>query len=145
MINYASMEDNMTVPAKMNYVMVEAQVRYWEDATINGEEDADGTLIPFRKNDLWCPVIRLSDGYVVNWPQDTTARIHYKVCDAGEYFLSTDGIQKEFKYQDCYVPNSVLCVGENGYGDYIIFKVKADGCIENWRKPFLNEEHWETV
>lgn len=28
------------------YLEVCAQVRYWEDATVNGAEDADGTLIP---------------------------------------------------------------------------------------------------
>lgn len=28
---------------------VEAGVRYWEDATVNGIEDVDGALIPCKK------------------------------------------------------------------------------------------------
>ena len=30
------------------YLEVEAEVRYWEDATVNGQEDEAGTLIPFK-------------------------------------------------------------------------------------------------
>ena len=72
------------------YLEVEAEVRYWEDATVNGQEDADGTLIPFKFGTLWTPVIRLSDGKVMSWPEGTTADIHYKVCDAGEYWLADE-------------------------------------------------------
>ena len=54
---------------KAIYIEVSAEVRYWEDATINGVEDEKGTLTPFKQGDLWCPVIRLSDGQVMDWPQ----------------------------------------------------------------------------
>jgi hypothetical protein len=30
------------------YIEVEAEVRYWEDASVNGQEDTDGKLMPFR-------------------------------------------------------------------------------------------------
>ena len=35
------------------YIEVSAEVRYWEDATINGTEDTDGTLTPLRKDACW--------------------------------------------------------------------------------------------
>lgn len=130
---------------EMTHLMVEAGVRYWEDATVSGQDDDDGKLVPFRKGDLWCPVIRLKDGRVENWPQGVTAKIHYKVCDAGEYFLSTDGVTKSWRWTDYYVPNDLLCVGSNGYGDYIIFTVKENGYIENWREKEIDEDRWERV
>jgi hypothetical protein len=43
---------------KATYIEVSAGVRYWEDATVNGTEDADGTLIPARKGDTWAPAFR---------------------------------------------------------------------------------------
>lgn len=120
------------------YLEVEAEVRYWEDATVNGQEDTDGTLIPFKFGKLWAPVIRLSDGKVINWPEGTTADIHYKVCDAGEYWLA-DECGRIAKWGGFYVPSEFLCHGpdSNGYGDYIIFKVGPDGLIQNWRRPSI--------
>ena len=38
------------------------------------------------------------------------------------------------------MPAKFLCQGDEGYGDYIIFKVDAEGKIENWRTP---EVTWE--
>ena len=119
----------------MNYIELSAGVRYWEDATVNGVEDSDGTLVPFRNGENWCPVIRLSDGMVMDWPQGTTADIHYKVCDAGEYWLQDANRKRVAKWTGYYVPDAFLCHGDNGYGDYIIFKVGADGLIEKWKMP----------
>lgn len=39
------------------------------------------------------------------------------------------------KWAGFYVPDDFLCPGDNGYGDYIILKVGADGQIEKWRTP----------
>ena len=72
------------------YIEVRAGVRYWEYATINGTTDTDGTLTQLRKGDNWEPVIRLADGMVMDWPQGTTGDVHFKVCDAGEYWLLDD-------------------------------------------------------
>jgi len=127
------------------HLLVEAEVRYWEDATVNGVEDVDGSLIPFKRGDIWKPAIRLADGQIVNWPQGTKADIHYKVCDAGEYFLADDNLQKVAKYNDYYVPNDFLCHGDNGWGDYIIFNVGADGVIRNWRRPEVDEGEWTAI
>ena len=116
------------------YIEVEAEVRYWDDASVNGQEDTEGKLMPFRFGDKWCPTIRLEDGAIVNWPEGTTADVHYKVCDAGEYWLSEEA-GRVAKWAGFYVPSDFLCHGDEGYGDYIIFKVGADGRIEGWKKP----------
>lgn len=119
------------------YIEVSAGVRYWEDATINDQEDINGTLTPFRKGNDWCPVIRLSDGMVMDWPAGMTANIHFKVCDDGEYWLLDEQRQRIAKWAGYYVPNYFLCHGDNGYGDYIILKVDADGVIKSWRSPAI--------
>lgn len=117
------------------FIEVSAEVRYWEDASVNGVDDDSGSLIPFRNGDLWCPVIRLSDGAVVDWPAGMTASIHYKVCDQGEYWLLDSERKRVAKWGGDYVPDDFLCHGDRGYGDYIIFKVGADGVIAKWRAP----------
>lgn len=125
------------------FIELSAGVRYWEDAYLNGKEDSEGK-IPFRHNDRWCPVIDLKSGEIPDWPQGLTANIHYKVCDDGEYWLLDEHRARIAKWKDYYVPNKILCVGDNGFGDYIIFKVGADGKILNWVPPTLNPEQWET-
>lgn len=124
----------------MRYLIVEADVRYWEDATINGVEDIEGALTPFKRGNLWAPVIDLFAGTVVDWPKGTTADIHFKVCDAGEYWLSSDGKTKEVKWGGYYVPDDYLCHGDPGYGDYIIMKIDAEGKIENYSPPDIDLE-----
>ena len=57
------------------FLQVSAEVRYWEDAAINGAEDEAGTLIPFRNGDLWEPVIDLVAGRIVDWPEGVVADI----------------------------------------------------------------------
>lgn len=121
---------------------VSAEVRYWEDASVNGQEDVDGTLIPFRKGDLWEPIIDLATGKVDGWPQGTAAEIHYKVCDAGEYWLLDDGGKEVAKWAGYYVPDDFLCPGDNGYGDYIILEIDADGQIAKWRMPSIEPDDW---
>lgn len=119
------------------YIEVSAGVRYWEDATINGETDDNGTLTPFKSGDLWCPVIRLEDGQVMDWPTGTTADIHFKVCDEGEYWLLDEAKKRIAKWGGYYVPDDFLCPGDNGYGDYIILKIGDDGQIKGWRTPTI--------
>ncbi|HBN9704576.1 TPA: hypothetical protein L3939_006554 [Pseudomonas aeruginosa] len=143
----------MIVPdIQATYIEVSAEVRYWEDAKINGQEDTAGDLAPFRRGDLWCPVIRLEDGIVMDWPAGMIADIHYKVCDAGHYWLLDDNRQRVAQWAGYYVPDDFLCPTENGYGDYIIFKVGADGLIKGWSKPEIewggrddDEEGWKRL
>lgn len=129
----------------IKYIEVSAEVRYWEDATVNGEEDTEGELIPDRFGDLWCPTIRLADGMVMEWPAGTTAEIHYKVCDAGEYWLLDDARMQELKWKGHYVPDSFLCHGDTGHGDYIIFNVDEHGMIKGWRQPCISEDDWKKI
>ena len=130
-----------TTDKQAAFLEIEAEVRYWEDATVNGQEDTDGTLIPFRYGKKWCPTIRLSDGWILHWPGDTSADIHYKVCDQGEYWLSNES-GRIAKWRCDYVPDSFLCHGDTGYGDYIIFKVREDGLIEGWNQPHIDKDEW---
>lgn len=121
--------------SEAKFIEVAAEVRYWEDASINGVEDTDGSLTPHRRGDLWAPVIRLADGQVMDWPQGTEADIHFKVCDAGQYWLLDEDRNRTAKWAGFYVPDDFLCPGENGYGDYIIMKIGADGVIAGWKQP----------
>lgn len=129
---------------KVKYIEVSAGVRYWEDAELNGEDDVDGK-IPGRNGDVWEIKIDLDTGKILDWPSENEAKIHYKVCDAGLYWLLDNSFKRILKQQDCYVPTQILCVGSNGHGDYIIFNINKDGFIEGWKKPYINEEDWEQV
>ncbi|AZO45902.1 hypothetical protein EJ076_34875 [Mesorhizobium sp. M7D.F.Ca.US.005.01.1.1] len=123
------------------FILGHAGVRYWEDAEVNGVEDEDGTLIPGREGDRWKVKIDLPTGKVVDWPEGTTADIHYKVCDEGEYWL-LDAAGNKIAYREGYVPGDFLCHGDNGYGDYIILKVGPDGQIADYERPEIVQEEW---
>lgn len=119
---------------EVRYLKVEAGVRYWEDSVVNGEEDGDGRLVPFRDGHLWTPLIDVEDGRIVDWPEGTTAQIHYKVCDAGTYKL-LDPDRNIITEKDGYVP-SIMCPKENGFGDYIIMDIDEKGMIIDWSPDF---------
>lgn len=126
------------------FLEVSAAVRYWEDATVNGQEDTNGH-IPLRKGENWEPVIELATGRVLDWPDGVEAGIHYKVCDAGEYWLLDAEKRRVAKWKGYYVPDRFLCVGNNGYGDYIIFTIGRNGAIIGWRRPDIDPEQWAVV
>ncbi|MGL4404743.1 MAG: hypothetical protein ACRCT6_03225 [Notoacmeibacter sp.] len=128
----------------VHYLLVCAPVRYWEDATVNGVEDADGVLIPCRRADHWRPVIDLETGHVINWNQGAEAEIHYKVAYLGEYFLLDAAKLKAAKYRSNYVPD-MLSIGENGYGDFIIMHINSDGFIKGWKPPRLDQDQWQVI
>lgn len=121
---------------EVKYLQVEAGVRYWEDATVNGVEDEQGDLIPCRVGDYWKPLIEIETGKIINWVNRTTADIHYKVCDDGTYVI-LDEDKMIIKEIDGYVPR-IMCPEEPGYGDYVIMKVDEDGLIANWN-PILTD------
>jgi hypothetical protein len=139
-----SIELTTKVPFTPARLIVAAGVRYWEDGQVNGIPDNDGTLIPLRSGDLWRPAIDLTTGKILCWPDGTVADVHYKVCEAGEYWLE-DREWRRAKWKGDYVPTDLLCHGSNsnGYGDYIILKVEPDGQIADWRTPELDPEQWE--
>lgn len=126
------------------FIEVSAEVRYWEDAYLNGRADVEGK-IPLRTGLLWAPVIDLETGKVECWPEGVSADVYYKVCDQGEYWLMDAVKARVAKWKGYYVPDDILCVGDNGYGDYIIFKIGQDGVVIGWKKPAINPEQWVPV
>lgn len=120
-------------------VLVKANVRYWEDAVINGEPDEEGTLTPCRQGDLWCPEIDIDSGVILNWKQGVKADIHFKVCDAGSYYLKDQDGNVVLKREDDYVPNELV---PGSYGDYIEMHIDENGKITNWN-PSLEDFNCE--
>lgn len=127
------------------HIEVAADVRYWEDAVVNGVKDESGDLIPGKDGDTWRVRINLGSGTIVNWPAETEANIHYKVCDAGLYWLTDDNGKRVAKWRGHYVPDDFLCHGDNGYGDYIIMHVGSGGAIDGYSQPFIDADQWEPI
>ena len=126
------------------FIECEAGVRYWEDATINGVEDEDGSRIPCRIGDNWCPTIDLRTGKVVGWPEGVEADVHYKVCDDGCYWLLNEA-GKRIAVRAGYVPSDYLCHGDNGYGDYIIMTIDGSGAIADFARPPDDKDGWSLI
>lgn len=127
----------------VKFLKLDAGVRYFEDAKVNGvQDDEDNPQIPFAvfcktEKGFWCdmyrwqPTIDLEEGKIVDWPKGTIACIHYKVCDDGTYSL-LDKDKNVLMEVNSYVPD-ILCPKEEGYGDYIIMNVDGDGYISGWK------------
>lgn len=124
------------------YLKASCNVQYWEDTTVDGVEDKDGSLIPcrFNNSDLWEPLIEISTGKILNWnfTKPTTASIHYTICDCGVYKLLDEN--KELITEiDGYVPK-VMRPKENGYDDYVVMDIDKDGIIQDWNKDMIKED-----
>jgi hypothetical protein len=68
--------------------------------------------------------------------------VHYKVCDAGSYFVKDAEGNTAMSIEWDYVP-SILCPKERGYGDYIIMDIDENGFIQKWKadlSDFINED-----
>ena len=119
----------------IHLMQVNAKVRYWEDASVDGKEDTDGDLMPCRNGDNWSPQIEVDTGIIKNWTQGKEANVHYKVCDCCSWELQdTEG--NVLKSDDDYVPD-VLSPGGKGYGDSIIMKITDQGQIVSWDKNHI--------
>ena len=114
----------------VTHLKAECGVRYWEDGEVNGVQDEEGVLIPLRQGDVWRIFVNLDTGVIDDWPEGVTAKVHYKVCDAGVYSL-IDADGKERAKRDGYVP-SMLSPGRDCYGDYVIMEIDGTGKIGNW-------------
>lgn len=128
------MKAEIKVKKEVNFthLKVKCGARYWEDATVNGVEDTEGNLIPLRDGDYWCPTIDIETGIIQNWPKGTTADIHYKCCDDGDYWLiADDGF--ELKRPGYYVPD-ILDIYDESFGEYVILKIDKNGQIKDWPK-----------
>ena len=118
----------------VRYLKANMNVRYWEDAELNGETDIHEQM-PLRQGDMWVVTVNIETGKVLDWPKGTTAKTHYKVCDAGIYALYQTYedllMNKPLEtYNDIYVPT---CLSNGGWGDYVILSIDKNGFIENWK------------
>lgn len=132
------MKDEIKIEKEVDLSMAECQIfaRYWEDSEINGvEDDAENPKMPcIEKVDgelAWCPVIDLDNGLIMNWPQGTTASIHYKSCDENVIRIF-DADCNEVKRYEGYVPK-FLSPKEDGWGDYVIMDIDQNGYIQNFK------------
>jgi hypothetical protein len=134
----------VTKEIDVQYIEARCGVRYWEDGKVNGVEDTDGLLIPLRRGQYWCPTIKLKTGKILDWPEGTTAKIHYKVCDDGAYWLLDGEKNRALKYPGDYVPN---IMSPNGYGDgdYVVMHIGPDGVIEKWDADLSAFEEEDTT
>lgn len=132
----ASIKITETRTVQVRYLAARCGVRYWEDATVNGEEDADGSRIPCRDGDDWAPLIDIDEGRICDWPEGVTADIHYKVCDDGTYQIRDDS-NNGIRRISGYVP-SIMCPEGDGYGDYVKMKIDGAGKIANWNSDDLD-------
>lgn len=143
---------------KIKYFCLDVEPRYWEDSDINGESDIDwekqkrgvAPRMPLsyrnknkedRKDSLysWKLKINIETGEIIGWPEDVSADIHYKVCDAGTYWLETESGEVVHKVNS-YVPD-VIDFYESSYGDYIIFIIE-NASITEWKadkKTFITK------
>ena len=127
-----------TKEVEITTLLVDAGVRYWEDAAVNGTEDEQGDLIPCRDGERWKPIIDIESGVITNWTKGVVANVHYKICDDGIYHLA-DAEGNILLTKDGYVPN-ILDVERDSYGDYIILNIDENGKIANWNnKPKVND------
>lgn len=120
----------ITKEVDIKHCQVKAHVRYWEDAEVNGVIDEDGSLIPCRDGELWCPLIDIDYGIIVNWERGKSAKVHFKVCDSGSYYLIDDEDNIVLSIEDDYVPNNLI---PGNYGDYIVMDIDEHGKIKQWK------------
>lgn len=144
---------NKPTDFEAKYLKVDAGVRYWEDAEVNGigdtncEETNNSPAMPCAEfigeqyrilhgeNWRWRPLIDIETGKIVNWKQGTTANIHYKVCD--DFVCDILGADEDvIESYSGYVP-SVMCPADEGYGDYIIMNINENGFIQGWNKQLI--------
>ncbi len=120
-------KQHSNVPTEIN---VYARVRYFEDGKVNGEvDDNENPKMPCVSFDCWEPRINIATGQILNWEKGVTAKTYYKVCD--ECRISIVAEENILYDEEDNVPD-FLCPDEEGYGDYIIMSIDADGYIKNW-------------
>lgn len=139
---------NKPTDFEAKFLKVDAGVRYWEDAEVNGVSDSenpptipcaefvgDKNHILIGQNYRWRPLIEIETGQIVNWEKGFDADVHYKVCDDFQCdILDTDN--NVIASYDGYVP-SAMCPKDKGYGDYIIMDIDENGFIQQWNKELI--------
>lgn len=141
----------------MKLLKVTAEVLCYEDGSVDGKQDiswdeqcaGEKPRVPCVKNFQekkrggdyrWCLEIDADTGIILNWEKGTTAKVHYKVCDCCEieYFVDGEKICDNESCKCCgYVPDLLCPLGE-GWGDYMIMNIDANGHIEKWNPSELD-------
>ena len=123
------MEANRSRP---KYLIISAVPRYQEDAWVDGVEEPEPPAAPRMPGlingvlELW---IDLDLCRVAYWPEGTTARLHYKVCDDGVYrLLDHDG-----NPTDTYGPYVPWLISSEGTGDYLKLNIGSDGRVYEYK------------
>lgn len=137
-----------SVDFEAKFLKVDAGVRYWEDAEVNGVSDnknpptipcaefiGDNNHILIGQNYRWRPLIDIETGQIVNWEKGFDADVCYEVCDD---FLCDilDADMNIIESYEGYVPK-VMCPKKNEYGDYIIMDIDENGFIQGWNKELI--------
>ena len=132
------MKMSIYIKSEINVKRLHAKVypSYIEDASVNGDDELENNpKMPFVKFDdkakeyFWEVNIDIDKGQIIDWPQGTTASLHYKVCDEGSYALHDENDKLIDEIND-YVPR-IMCPKEEGYGDYIIMDIDENGFIQD--------------
>ena len=141
-------------PSDVKYLRIDVGPRYWEDASIKFEdkweddieydkqEKGEKPKMPFAVKDesktytkyRWQITIDLENAKVLDWPQGVEARVFYKVCDDGTYYL-LDADKNVLKEVNCYVPDILAYIDvDDSFGDYIDMKFDGNGILVGYLK-----------
>ena len=118
----------------VKYIYANFGVRSYEDSELNGvEDDSTPPKMPcYDKEDKrWKLTIDVDNGQITNWKKGNTAKIHYKVCDDGEYKIFDKNMIQIGKTIHSYVPK-IFAIDDDGYGDYVIMTIDENGFISDW-------------
>lgn len=74
--------------------------------------------------------IDVEKGQIMGW-NGPAMSIYYKVCDQGVYGVLDSQNNEIFKVES-YVPK-ILCIGNEGFGDYMYLDINEEGYIKGWR------------
>lgn len=85
---------------------------------------------PHRDGETWDVTIDIATGQIRDWPKRDVAPLdlYMKVCDSGSYYL-LDGDKQIASIEGDYVPRAI----PGKWGDYVDFKIDANGRITNWK------------
>lgn len=119
----------------VKYLAVTAGIRHPESVIVDDVECGELSEIPCHDGKHWQVMIDVDTGVITNWPKGVTADICAKVCDDGIYSILDENKQELKRLVHCYVPDC-LAINDNGYGDYIIMEIDADGKIKDWNPSF---------
>lgn len=125
---------------------VDCAPRYWEDASVDGVPDENGSRTPFKSGDDWKIFIDLEAGRVLDWPQGVTLKTYFKVCDAGWYWLCDAQRQRLVQWKGSYVPAEFLDQSDGStVSDYIVLTIDGDGLIAGWKRPVIDPQRWKSI